>query len=144
MPSQNELNIIKRFVIFHHFYRHILTVYLFLSLLYQINLRTYSPSTSCQRLGPCPSRSWWSWSLPAATKIGRRSRARERKEAQIEVIYQPPNYKIKFTLNKIWTGRNGATNWSGDRETIWMTVRRCWSGRSCSSGQRCGDTRNKT
>ena len=34
-------------------------------------------------------------------KIGRRSRERERKEAQIEVIYQPPNYKIKFTLNKI-------------------------------------------
>jgi len=24
------------------------------------------------------------------------------------------------------------------------TSRRCWSGRSCSSGQWCGDTRNKT
>jgi len=35
------------------------------ALLYQINFRTYSPSTSCQGLGLCPSRSWWSWSLPA-------------------------------------------------------------------------------
>jgi len=42
-----------------------------------IKFRTSSPSTSCQRLGLCPSRSWWSWSLPAL-KIGRRSRARER------------------------------------------------------------------
>jgi len=32
------------------------------------NFRTSSPSTSCQRLGLCPStpyRSWRSWSLPA-------------------------------------------------------------------------------
>ncbi len=90
------------------------------ALLYQINLRTYSPSTSCQRLGPCPSRSWWSWSLPALKN--RPSVTSTWTRSKIETLINYQLMKIKFTLNKIW-------NWAG------LTARRSdWSGRSRSSG----------
>ena len=114
-------------LIFHHFYRHILTVLNLFHLHCCIRLtifRTSSPPTSCQRLGLCPSRSWWSWLLPAL-KIGRRSRAREREENRN--FYQLPtsiHLKIKFTSNKIWTGRNGVTKKLF--RLIQMTVRRSW------------------
>ena len=98
-----------------------------LALLYQINLRTYSPSTSCQRFGLCPSRSWWSWSLPAL-KIGRRSRARERKRSLIETFTNYQLIKDKIYLLKRSELAEMALP-TGQR-----TSRRCWSGRSCSSG----------
>ena len=70
------------------------------------NFRTSSPPTSCQRLGPCSSRSWWSWSLPAL-KIGRRSRARERKRSLIETF---TNYQL--IKDKIYLFRKDL-NWAG-------------------------------
>ncbi len=83
--------------------------------------RTSSPPTSCCRLGLCsstPSRSWWSWLTSSGTK----------KSAVGHDYVNKTNYqliKIKFTLDKIWTG-NSATGDRrrsdkldpGDRETV--------------------------
>jgi hypothetical protein len=98
--------------------------------------RTSSPPTSCQRLGPCPSRSWLSWSLPAL-KIGRRLRAREREEIETFINHQLTSIKDKiYLLEKTW-------NWPKTAlQLIRLTARRSgwpwdgsgWSGRSCSSG----------
>ncbi len=111
----------------------------FVFLCIKLNIfRTSSPPTSCYRLGLCPStpsRSWWSWSLPAL-KIGRRSRSHVRKNQLI---------KDKIYLRQIW-------NWLKQRywwpATVWQTRSwrsrvDFWSGRVRNSGLWDG-ARNRT
>ena len=78
---------------------------------------TSSPLTSCQRLGLClstPSWSWWSWLNFRRLKIGRRSRARERKKLKLKSFINHQLIKDKiYLLEKIWTEQV-------DRETIWL------------------------
>ncbi len=153
MPSQ-----IKNIKIFHHFYRlDFSTIKLVLCCVLNI-FRTSSPLTSCYRLGPClstPSRSWWSWSLPAL-KNRPSVTTTWPNEVQIETIYQSPTNKDKIYLKQdrklaticcCWqTGRNGATEHEGDRwrsgcvqryktRSGWSKCDVWTSGRSRSSGR---------
>ncbi len=130
-PELNKYYIKKKNIrLFHHFYRlDFSTIKLVpFALLYQINLRTYSPPTSCQRLGPCLSRSWWSWSLPALKNRPSVTTTWTKTKSNWNFINHQL-VKIKcFTLEKTWTRQqiccwnnwpNGATEHDpGDRKTM--------------------------
>ncbi len=98
------------------------TIKLVLGLLYQTKLNKYrisSPPTSCQRLGLCsstPSRSWWSWLLPALKN--RPSVTSTWTRSKIDLFINHQLIKIKFTLDKIWTGNNLLLTKEGDNDVI--------------------------
>ncbi len=119
MPSQIKKKKNTK-LIFHHFFTvKLCTVFKLVLCILCIKLnifRTSSPPTSCYRLGLCPStpsRSWWSWPLPAL-----------KNRPSVTITWTKTKFKlklqlikIKFTLNKIWNWLKTAL--LGDRETIW-------------------------
>jgi len=122
MPSQIK---IKYSLNFHHFYRlDFSTIKLVLCCVLN-KFRTSSPPTSCYRLGLCsstPSRSWWSWSLPALKNRPSVTATWTKTKSNWNFINHQL-IKIKFfTLEKTWTRQQllltkgcheMATNWQG-------------------------------
>ena len=63
------------------------------------NFWTSSPPTSCQRLGLCPSRSWWSW-LTSGRTNKKRAVGHEHVNVKKWNIYHHQLIKIKFTFRR--------------------------------------------
>ena len=106
MPSQINY---KRFVISSLFRLNCSTIKLVLCCVFNLNNRTSSPPTSCQRLGLCsstPSRSWWSWLLPALKNRPSVTTTWTKTKFKLK-LYQHQLIKIKiFTFRDRLNGNN--------------------------------------